>query len=334
MLFFIVIGLNAAEVKNLKAYQQGGRAVFEYDLEGDSAEGVDITIEVNINGKTYTQDDLSLEGDIKKVKPGKNKKVYWNVLKDFPKGLVADNILLTLVVGGCKNGKECKDPITGMEFVYVPGGCFQMGDTFGDGESDEEPVHEVCVDGFYMGKYEVTQGQWEKVMGNNPSYFKSCGDDCPVERVSWNDVQNFINKLKRQTGKNYRLPTEAEWEYACRSGGKKEKYCGGDNIDAVAWYYDNSGGKTHPVGQKQPNGLGIYDMSGNVYEWVQDWYDSSYYRSSPKNNPTGPSSGSSRVKRGGSWLNLPRLVRASYRNYGTPGSRDNYIGFRLVVEDN
>jgi len=230
---------------------------------------------------------------------------------------------------------ENKDPIAGMEFVYVKGGCFQMGDTFGDGYSDEKPVHEVCVDSFYIGKYEVSQGQWKKVMDNNPSEFKSCGDDCPVERVSWNDVQDFINELKSRTGKNYRLPTEAEWEYACRSGGKKEKYCGGNNPDDVAWYSDNSGSRTHPVGQKQPNGLGIYDMSGNVWEWCSDWYDSSYYRSSPKSNPAGPSRGSGRVIRGGSWSSWAGgFVRASYRVSDVMGDRSYDIGFRLIVDDN
>jgi len=196
---------------------------------------------------------------------------------------------------------EFKDLTTGIEMVFVKGGCYQMGDTFGDGESDEKPVHEVCVDDYYIGKYEVTQGQWKAIMGNNPSYFKDCGDNCPVEQVSWNDIQDFMTKLNNKTGKNYRLPTEAEWEYAAKSGGKSEKYAGGNDIDSVAWYTSNSGGKTHPVGQKTANGLGIYDMSGNVWEWVNDWYGDKYYGESPKNNPKGSNSGSDRVLRGGCW---------------------------------
>jgi formylglycine-generating enzyme len=136
-----------------------------------------------------------------------------------------------------------------------------------------------------FGKYEVTQAQWEAVMGNNPAYFKQCGESCPVESVSWNDVQEFIKKLNQQTGKTYRLPTEAEWEYAARSGGKSEKYSGGNNVDSVAWYNGNSGKQTHPVGRKQPNGLGIYDMSGNVWEWVEDIYSNSAYRAHNRNNP-------------------------------------------------
>lgn len=204
-----------------------------------------------------------------------------------------------------------------------------MGDTFGDGSSDEKPVHEVCVDDLYMGKYEVTQKQWQDIMGNNPSYFKNC-DNCPVEQVSWNDIQEYINKLNSKTGKKYRLPTEAEWEYAARSGGKNEKYSGGNDLDSVAWYSNNSGSKTHPVGQKQPNGLGLYDMSGNVWERVQDWYDSGYYKNSPKNNPRGPDSGRYRALRGGSGNNRPRYARAAVRDRNSPDDRDYYSGFRLV----
>ena len=176
-----------------------------------------------------------------------------------------------------------------------------MGDTFGDGGSDEKPIHEVCVDDFYLGEHEVTQGEWKEVMGNNPSEFKNCGDDCPVETVSWNDVQHYIRKLNNKTGLNYRLPTEAEWEYAARSGGREERYAGTSKkseLGDYAWYWGNSGKKTHPVKTKQPNFLGLYDMSGNVYEWVSDWYGKDYYRNSPKDNPKGPGSGKYRVLRG------------------------------------
>jgi formylglycine-generating enzyme required for sulfatase activity/uncharacterized caspase-like protein len=235
-------------------------------------------------------------------------------------------------------GKTYKDPITGMEFIFVKGGCYEMGDTFGDGYDNEKPVHEVCVDDFYIGKYEVTQAQWKAIMGNNPSYFKDCGDNCPVEQVSWNEIQEFINKLNQGAGTNkYRLPTEAEWEYAARSGGKKEKYAGTSNeseLGEYAWYDKNSGSKTHPVGQKKPNGLGIYDMSGNVWEWVQDWYDENYYRSSPKDNPKGAYSGQYRVLRGGSWLIGPGLIRAANRDRLEPTGRalyGDYVGFRVAL---
>ena len=202
------------------------------------------------------------------------------------------------------------------EFVNVPGGCFTANG------------NQVCLDAFRIGKYDVTQGQYKQVMGSNPSYYKQCGDNCPVESVSWNDAQAFINRLNSMTGKRYRLPTETEWEYACRSGGKNEEYCGGDNIDAVAWYNGNSGNKIHPVGQKQPNGLGIYDMSGNVWQWVQDWYGSDY--PSNGNNPLGASSGSNRVLRGGSWSYNPALARAALRLNSSPEDSNFNLGFRLV----
>ena len=202
------------------------------------------------------------------------------------------------------------------EFVDVPGGCFAI-----NGKR-------VCLDAFRIGKFDVTQGQYKQVMGSNPSHFSSCGDNCPVENVSWLDAQAFISRLSSQAGKQYRLPSEAEWEYACHSGGKNEEYCGGDNIDAVAWYNGNAGGTTHPVGQKQQNGLGIYDMSGNVWQWVQDWYGIGYPMSGK--NPQGASSGSYRVFRGGSWRHYPAFVRATYRYFLAPSFSSSYLGFRLV----
>nr|VFJ57168.1 MAG: Formylglycine-generating enzyme, required for sulfatase activity, contains SUMF1/FGE domain [Candidatus Kentron sp. FW] len=223
-------------------------------------------------------------------------------------------------------GDKWTDPITGMEFVWVPGGCFQMGSN--DGRSDEKPVHRVCVKGFQIGRTEVTQRQWRAVMGDNPSEFK--GDDRPVEKVTWNDAQEFMKKLSARSSGSYRLPTEAEWEYACRSGGKDEKYCGGNNPDRVAWYGENWDGGHHPVGRKSANGLGLYDMSGNVYEWVQDWHGSDYYANSPRDNPRGPSSGTSRVVRGGSWRSIADYVRAAFRYGNGPGSRNDILGFRCV----
>ncbi|OGT03982.1 MAG: hypothetical protein A2143_02505 [Gallionellales bacterium RBG_16_57_15] len=169
---------------------------------------------------------------------------------------------------------------------------------------------------FAMGKYEVTQGQWRAVMGNNPSYFSNCGDTCPVEQVSWNDAQDFISRLNSKTGKQYRLPTEAEWEYACRAGGQQE-YCGSDSADSVAWYAGNSGGTTHPVGRKQPNAYGLYDMSGNVWEWVEE--EDCYI---------GDCAG--RVLRGGSWFLSPQYSRAAYRVRSEPAGRGSSIGCRLA----
>ncbi len=234
------------------------------------------------------------------------------------------------VVGGSSLVKTFSDPKTGMEFVLLPSGCFLMGDTFGDGDLDEKPVHEVCIDAFYMGKYEVTQGQYQTVTGNNLSKFQK-GDNYPVEKASWNDVQSFIRSLNGKSGRKYRLPTEAEWEYAARSGGRSEKYAGGNDIDAVAWYSRNSGASTNPVGQKQPTGPGLYDMSGNVREWCGDWYDSGYYGNSPRNNPEGSSSGSDRVVRGGSWGGGAVDARATSRFAAAPGFVNVDLGFRLVL---
>ncbi|CAK8718780.1 MAG: Formylglycine-generating enzyme, required for sulfatase activity, contains SUMF1/FGE domain [Candidatus Electronema aureum] len=235
-----------------------------------------------------------------------------------------------------KQGDITVDDFTGMKLAYVPGGCFNMGsppNEEGRGE-DEGPVHKVCVDSFWMGQFEVTQGQWEKIMGANPSKFKK-GGNYPVENVSWNDAQGFVKKLNSRTGKNYRLPTEAEWEYACRADGSG-KYCGGDEIDAVAWHAKNSGKATHVAGGKEANALGLHDMSGNVYEWCADWYDSGYYASSPKDNPQGPETASFepetasfRVFRGGDWRGLHG--RAAGRGGSTPEFRSDFLGFRLAL---
>jgi formylglycine-generating enzyme required for sulfatase activity len=214
--------------------------------------------------------------------------------------------------------------------VLVEGGSFNMGSE--DGEDWERPVHKVRLSAYYISKYPVTQAQWQAVMGNNPSEFK--GDTRPVEKVSWEDCQEFIGKLNRLTGKEYRLPTEAEWERAARGGNKSRgyTYSGSNNLDAVGWYCDNSGGEPHAVGQKRANELGLYDMSGNVWEWCNDWYGSNYYDQSPSSNPQGASSGSGRVLRGGCWYDDAPDCRFAYRFRRTPSDRSSRIGFRLVSQ--
>lgn len=223
--------------------------------------------------------------------------------------------------------------VKGVQFtmVAVEGGTFTMGATPEQTgyDNDEQPTHQVTLSSYYIGETEVTQALWEAVMGNNPSFFK--GKQLPVEQVSWNDCQEFIRKLNDLTGKKFRLPTEAEWEFAA-SGGKKSrgyKYSGSNNITDVAWYDGKSGGNTHPVKTKQANELGIYDMSGNVWEWCQDWYGS--YNSNAQTNPTGPISGSARVDRGGSWLHFAGYCRSSGRGYCGHYLRNHYLGFRLVL---
>ena len=226
--------------------------------------------------------------------------------------------------------------INGVSFtmIKVEGGTFQMGATSEQGNdaySAEKPVHSVTLSDYYIGETEVTQELWEAVMGSNPSYFDG-NLQRPVETVSWNDCQEFITKLNQLTGKNFRLPTEAEWEYAARGGNKSKgyKYSGSNTIDNVAWCDDdNSNSRTHDVKTKSPNELGIYDMSGNVYEWCQDWYGN--YSSGSQTNPKGPSSGSGRVMRGGSWHYYAQICRVSYRSSHYHNFRDSIIGFRLAL---
>jgi formylglycine-generating enzyme required for sulfatase activity/TolB-like protein len=271
--------------------------IFPYDAHGTSK----VTVIYNDKVDALSSDVLELLATAKIVRP--------------PPGEV--------------KGSLSKDAMTGMEFVQVPGGCFAMGDTFGDGGADEQPVHEVCLDGFYLGKFEVTQGEYRRVTNENPSQIKK-GDDLPVESVTWSEAQIFIEKLNSLTGRHYRLPTEAEWEYAARSGGKKEKYAGGNDLSTVAWYRDNSGATIKPGGGKRPNGLGLYDMSGNVNEWCHDWADGRYYEKSPKNNPYGPSSGSKRIIRGGAANGKAETLRVTRRVANDPDKPTPGVGLRLA----
>ncbi len=226
-------------------------------------------------------------------------------------------------------------------WVFIEGGTFQMGD-----EKDDWSVHQVTISDFYLGKTPVTQKQWHDIMGNNPSHFENC-DDCPVESVSWDDVQRYIKSLNAKTGMRFRLPTEAEWEYAARGGRKssfesgkavvhidKHRFPGSNNLDEVGWYGGNSKGKTHPVATKKPNELGLDDMSGNVWEWCQDWYSGSYYNECKKKgaieNPPGPIFGSDRVVRGGYWGAIASRCSSLFRNNYSESTREDFIGFRLV----
>ena len=226
--------------------------------------------------------------------------------------------------------------VNGVSFtmVYVQGGTFTMGATSEQGSSDpwdsEKPVHSVTLSSYMIGQTEVTQALWQAVMGDNPSEFT--GDSHrPVECVSWEDCQTFLRKLNSLTGQKFRLPTEAEWEFAARGGVNSlgYKYSGSNNIGDVAWYDVNSDNTTHPVGTKQPNELGIYDMSGNVWEWCSDWFGS--YSSSSQTNPQGSSSGSDRVDRGGGWGNGAGSCRVAMRLWGSPGDRGDDLGLRLSL---
>ena len=229
--------------------------------------------------------------------------------------------------------KKYTSPILMAKFVLIPAGTFMMGSPADEPERDnDETLHQVTISKpFYLQTNPVTQGQWKKVMGNNPSYFEG-DDNLPVESVSWDDVQKFIRKLNKMEGSDkYLLPTEAEWEYACRAG-SKTTYCFGNDpgrLGAYAWYCDNSGNVTHPIRLKKPNAWGLYDIHGNVWEWCQDWYCD--YPSNNVTDPDGPSSGSYRVFRGGSWIHRASYCRSADRFFDNPGVHDDRLGFRLVA---
>ncbi|MFC1885135.1 formylglycine-generating enzyme family protein [Thermodesulfobacteriota bacterium] len=268
----------------------------------------------------------------------------------YPLLAVSVLILLICPIGGkAQATKHSSDLLSfsldGVSFrmVRVSAGSFVMGNPSNEPKrSYEESQHKVTLtQDFYLGETEVTQGLWRAVMGNNPSLFKYCGDDCPVERVSWEDCQKFIRKLNQMTGKQFRLPTEAEWEYACRAG-TTTPFHAGKCLGAVQANYRGNfpmpgcgkgpnRGKTMPVASFKPNAWGLYDMHGNVWEWCQDWYGD--YPDVPVADPVGPSSGLYRIRRGGSWFDFARDCRSAHRRWFTPDTRYDILGFRLALSD-
>ncbi len=334
----------AQNVTNVSFHQKGNKVIIMYDL-GKQA---DVSVYMSTDGGVTFGDALQhVTGAVgRNVPAGIGKRVEFDALAEYDK-LPGKDVVFK-VAASLTNATVNGVPF---EMIYVEGGTFTMGATLEQGSDaydNERPAHGVTVSDFYIGKYEVTQAQWMAVMDSNPSQFK--GDNLPVECVSWDDVQEFIRKLNALTGRTYRLPTEAEWEYAARGGNKSKgyKYSGSNDIGTVTWYWENSGDKvlsgkwdydkiknnncqTHPVGSKSPNELGLYDMSGNVYEWCSDWYGSSYYGTSSSSNPQGFPSGSRRVLRGGSYSIISSYCRVSFRNSRNSGYRRNYCGFRLVL---
>jgi formylglycine-generating enzyme required for sulfatase activity len=242
-----------------------------------------------------------------------------------------DRLFSEIAKGHGKSGQSFRDCAECAEMVVIPAGSFEMGTPEKFGNDAEKPAHQVNMEKpFAMGKTEVTQQQWFAVMGNDPSHFASCGDTCPVENVNWNDAQEFIKRLNARTGKQYRLPSEAEWEYACRAGGKME-YCGSDEVDNVAWNGSNSGNTTHPAARKQANAFGLYDMNGNVWEWLEDsWHNN--YVGAPAEGVVWQGDGVQRIMRGGSWGDVSQGTRAAIRVGLVPSIRINSNGFRLVRE--
>jgi formylglycine-generating enzyme required for sulfatase activity len=318
-------------ITNISPKLEGQKIAVTYNLQSDGAANISLFISED-GGKTFTGPLKQVSGDIGLMQPGTNKKIIWDVLKER-KILHGNNIVFRVKAEPIKGLITETTAGLNLDMILVQGDTFTMGCTSEQGSDcydSEKPSFNVTLSDYYIGKYPVTQAQWKAVMGNNPSHFSGC-DNCPVEYVSWNDIQEFLKKINQMTGKNYRLPTEAEWEFAARGGvsATATKYAGSNNIDEVAWYTSNSGSKTKPVGTKKPNELGIYDMSGNVWEWCGDWYGD--YSSSSKTNPTGASTGSYRVLRGGSWINIARRCRVSDRGSGSPVSRYRNDGFRVVL---
>jgi len=218
----------------------------------------------------------------------------------------------------------------GIKLVYVPAGSFKMGSPpYESGrEKDEGPVHTVFLDGYWMGTHEITQEIWTTVMGSNPSHFKQTGKNAPVENISWYDAQRFLDKVTRATGIILKLPTEAQWEKACRGGTENSRY---GSLNSVAWFLRNGGSMPHPVGGKKPNAFGLYDMLGNVWEWTADWHDPNYYARSPAQNPQGPPEGKRKVTRGGSFMHVRSYLRCAHRNNYPPEKKILRLGFRPVA---
>jgi len=318
-------------VANAVSQKVENRIQFTYDLLGSETEA-EVDLIVTVKEKLYKSADLHLKGDFGTVKMGKHKIVWWDIQKDFPDGV--DSSLTWKIEAG---RKTFISSALKAKFALIPSGTFTMGVGL-----DDETMHQVTISQpFYLQTTPVTQRQWKLIMGDNPSKFKVCGDECPVERVSWEEVQEFISKLNtlEKTDK-YFLPTEAQWEYAARSGGQNEAIAGmPSEIDRgefsnYSWHEGNSGGKTHPVGQKLPNGLGLYDMSGNVWEWCQDWYGP--YPTEPVTDPLRvvPEQPGRlvnfRVVRGGSWYNNFYYCSTTRRYNCRPGGYSSDIGFRLA----
>lgn len=331
LVFFLLLSVFTAvcsfgqTVSNVDAYQEGKNIIITYDIDKAGSVG-DVYCSTD-GGNTWSNPLRQVTGDVNKQVPAGSHRIVWDVLAE--RGMLSgENICFKVTVN---SGSFTVNGVS-FEMVRVEGGTFRMGATSeqeDDAYSDEKPVHSVILSSYYIGKTEVTQALWQAVMGSNPSNFK--GADLPVECVSWDDCQEFIRKLNSMTGQNFRLPTEAEWEFACRGGNNSRgyKYSGSNNLGSVAWCDGNSGGKTHPVATKSPNELGIYDMSGNVWEWCADWYGG--YSSSAQTNPKGPYGGSYRVGRGGSWYYFVRSCRSSNRYGDNPARRHSYLGLRLAL---
>ena len=327
MFCFLAVGVSFSQkVSNVDAYQEGKNIVITYSL---SEAGMVSAVYCSTDGgRTWGAPLRHVSGDVNKSVSAGSHRVVWDVLSER-EHLKGENICFKVEAG---NQRFTVNGVS-FEMVRVEGGTFTMGATSEQGSDaydDEKPTHQVTLSSYSIGKTEVTQALWQAVMGSNPSYYYK-GANYPMYYVSWEYCQEFITKLNALTGKTFRLPTEAEWEFAARGGSNSQgfKYSGSNTLSDVAWYEDNSSSTTHPVATKAPNELGIYDMSGNVNEWCNDWYGS--YTSASQTNPTGPNSGSYRVLRGGSWYSYARGCRVSNRYGSYPTDRGSGLGLRLAL---
>lgn len=337
ILFYIcilIIQTSAQTVSNVTAEQVDKTIHVSYDLDMQAEISLHLSID---GGKTYTQ-LYKVSGDVGKNITKGHKTIIWDVLAEQER-LVGDDIVFKVQAKGASSLEFTVKGVT-FKMIYVEGGTFTMGCTSEQGDNcykDEYPSHQVTLSDFYMGETEVTQALWRAVMGSDPScngrwtYESGRGNSYPAYRISWNECQEFIRKLNQLTGKTFLLPTEAQWEYAARGGNKSKgyKYAGGNTIDEVAWFITNSGSSTHPVKGKQANELGLYDMSGNVWEWCSDLYGS--YSSSSQTNPTGSSSGSKHILRGGGWFSNAYFCRVAVRSGCNSNDHVLHFGFRLSL---
>ena len=323
--------LSAQVISNARFIQNGNTIRIYYDLTKQT----DVKIEFSQDGGAFYEnlEGKSVTGDIgRSIAPGVDKCVVWDVLKDRS-DLKSEKVCFRITSYDVSR-RSFKVGDVSFDMVFVEGGKYTMGcGGQNDCRAEERPAHKVTLDDYYIGECEVTQELWEAVMGVDRNYSHVSADNLPVDGVTWIDAQEFVLRLNQAIGETgFRLPTEAEWEYAAR-GGKKDRgftHSGGNDVGWVAWYVDNSLGQPHPVRQKNPNALGVYDMNGNVWEWCEDWYGD--YETSSQKNPQGPEGGVTRVLRGGSWHETPTFCRVCTRYSKPPSFRGLNIGLRLVYQ--
>lgn len=315
----------AQTVSNVRFAQLGEQVKITYSLD----QTADVSVYFSEDGGLTWSKLSHLTGNVGKNVPAGENAVYWDALAEYEQ-IVGSNICFRVMAQGAVQTVT----VSGVSFrmILVEGGTFMMGATVEQGSdavAQERPVHQVTLTDYYIAETEVTQALWQAVMNATPS--KNTGKNLPVEMVSWNDCQTFLTRLNQLTGLQFALPTEAQWEYAARGGNKSKstKYSGGNNLKQTGWFGDNAGNKTRAVGTKQPNELGLYDMSGNVWEWCQDWYGT--YSSAAQTDPEGVVYGTERVARGGSVYRPQWMCRTSSRNKFAPIIRNNDLGLRLVL---